>query len=118
MLSHGRFRPRSKVLHIPTTAQLAGLEDQSAKYKIVLARMNITSFQPFTQRQDLFELGDDMLLLILIVNQFLRILIEMIMRNRKQYEQSRSKSLNIPMRYVRKNSGNLQTNLKYYSGFQ
>ena len=68
MLSHGRFRPRSKVLHIPATAQLAGLKDQSAKYKIVLARMNITSFQPFTQRQDLFELGDDMLLLILIVN--------------------------------------------------
>ena len=62
--------------------------------------------------------NDDALLLILIVNQFLRILIEMIMRNRKQCEQSRSKSLNNPMRYVRKNSGNLQTNLKYYSGFQ
>ena len=51
MLFHGRFRPRSKVLHIPTTAQLADLKDQFAKYKKVLARMNITSFQPFTQRQ-------------------------------------------------------------------
>ena len=61
MLFHGRFCPQSKVLHISTTAQLADLKDQSAKYKIVLARMNITSFQPFTQRQDLFELGDDAL---------------------------------------------------------
>lgn len=59
MLFHGRFRPRSKVLHIPTTAQLAGLKDQSAKYKIVLARMNITAFQPFAQRQKFFIFEKD-----------------------------------------------------------